>query len=678
MRRDVVVSLWSLVLAAGVVASATVLAGPQAGAPRPGGASMQATQSTAVVLGRVIDGDTGQPVGGALVELPSSAQRLFEVGLVPASDNPDEPAQAAPRAVIADTEGRFVLRDLRPGSYLLRARMAGYLLANSGQRRPGGPSAPLQVPEHAPVVEVTLRMWQYASINGVVLDEAGDPAVGVTIRGLLAGMAGGRRTWSPTSNATTDDRGVYRLANLVPGEYYVFAPSTTTSVPVSTVEWYAQARTTGAVNPSDLLQQFRESRAPTPSPAGLRVDDHVVQVNTIRSSTSPDLGPDGRLSVYRTIYHPAATRVERAEPVRLTSGEDREGVDLRLSLEPAFVVSGEITGLDGPAAHLGVRLIPADADRFSTETGMETALTATDLQGRFALHGVPPGQYTLKALRVPRGPSNLSITSVVQTGGSTVTMSTSTLGPPAPPIDAPTLWATRDVAVGDADVDGLSLTLAEGARVSGRFEFEGATPPPADQLARMAVSLAPADGQRLPVGFSVARLGPDAAFTTVGYPPGRYFLNASAIAANDVRWTVRAVEVGGRNAVDQPIELAGDDLEGVVVRLNAQSAELAGTVQFAPGAEPEAIVLIFPSDYRTWMANGMSPRRSRTVRTDENAAFTIPGLLAGSYLAVALPAGTTVELQDPNELAGLASMGTVVQLGDSGRQTVALTVATGR
>jgi hypothetical protein len=45
---------------------------------------------------------------------------------------------------------------------------------------------------------------------------------------------------------------------------------------------------------------------------------------------------------------------------------------------------------------------------------------------------------------------------------------------------------------------------------------------------------------------------------------------------------------------------------------------------------------------------------------------------------VALPAGTTVELQAPNELAALASMGTVVQLGDSGRQTVALTVATGR
>ena len=64
--------------------------------------------------------------------------------------------------------------------------------------------------------DVAIRMFKYASITGIVTDEAGEPIVGAQVRA-------DRRVWlsrparpvAQASSATTDDRGMYRLFNLV-------------------------------------------------------------------------------------------------------------------------------------------------------------------------------------------------------------------------------------------------------------------------------------------------------------------------------------------------------------------------------------------------------------------------------------------------------------------------------
>jgi hypothetical protein len=658
--------------------SAPVSPAGQVQSPSAPGRESQPARPPTVVLGRVIDGDSGEPIGGAIVRVTigvaQAPPELVAMGLLPPGSDDDGPPvpRTEPQIVMSTGDGRFVLRDLPPGTYPITAQMPGYLIASHGQRRPQGPSESVRIAGDRSVVEVTMRMWKYAAIEGVVRDEAGEPAVGVQVRGLRSQWLGGQRRLVPGSTGTTDDRGVYRLASLIPGEYLVWVPSTTSSLPVATVDWFTEARSSGASS-TELLQPFRESGAPTPSGTGIRVGEHQVQISGVRGSTTPDIGADGRLSTYRAIYHPSETSASRAAAITVASGEQRDNVDLQLVLQPAVEVSGQVMGPDGPAANLGVKLLPADADAFASETGLETSMTSTDPDGRFTLLGVPPGEYTLRVMRVPR-PATTTTMTTITTGSGGMMVSTSIAQGAARPATPPgdTLWAEQALSVGDRSVAGVSMTLAKGVRVSGRFEFDGTSQPPApDAMERSIVSLSPAGGRRLPIGFTAARPLPDGTFTTMGYPPGRYFLSAGASAPG---WSVKAIEIGGRNVIDMPLTLGAEDIAGVVVRFGTLSSQLTGTVRLPAGSDGDALVVAFPADYRTWHASGVAPRRTRTTRVDDTGGFRIVGLPAGDYLIVAVPAGTVVDLQDPAAVAALARSATSLTLAEGGRQIVSLTL----
>ena len=64
--------------------------------------------------------------------------------------------------------------------------------------------------------------------------------------------------------------------------------------------------------------------------------------------------------------------------------------------------------------------------------------------------------------------------------------------------------------------------------------------------------------------------------------------------------------------------------------------------------------MLFPADYRTWIDNGMNPRRSRTVRATKPGAFTIPNVPAGDYLVVAVDRSAPADLQDPANVESLS------------------------
>lgn len=668
-------AVWSVSLVTLALAGSTAAIGHQVGRrggpPPPRAAGPPPNQPTAVILGRVIDGDSGAPIGGAIVQLSSPG--------APTPVTPDAESglsAAAPREqhfVIADSQGRFVFRDVRPGSHPLSARLTGYLPAQHGQRRPAGPGESLLVSANQPVTETVIRMWRYASVSGVVRDEAGEPAVGVSVRVLRRTFAGGRERLQALGSATTDDRGVYRLANLTPGRYYVFVPSTTTSVATSTAEWYLEARAE-AGSSTEVLQSFRESRAPTPSATGLRVGDHVVAVSSLRSSTAPSVTSDGRLEIYRTIFHPSATTIEQATAITVAAGEEREGADIRLMLEPAYQITGEVRAADGPAQHIGVRLLAADTEAYASDLGLETSVTSTDLEGRFTLLGVPPGQYTIEVLRVPRPAVATRMTTMISSGSGGVMMSS--IGPgdtPPAASDAPTLWAEQAVAVGEGNVSGVALQLREGARVQGRLVFEGAAPPPPPEtLERVSITLQPSDGQRLAAITTPARARADATFETGGYPPGLYDLNAGAAAAPGVLWRLKSAMHGGRDLLDQPLAITGENITGVVLTFTDTSSSLSGTVQFPPDSEDDALVAIFPVDYRAWIDGGMSSRRARTVGTNTQGRFTVSGLRPGAYLGVAVPPDTEVDLQDPASVSLLARLATPIQIPETGSSSVTL------
>ena len=200
------------------------------------------------------------------------------------------------------------------------------------------------------------------------------------------------------------------------------------------------------------------------------------------------------------------------------------------------------------------------------------------------------------------------------------------------------------ITVGDKDLVDVSLTLHRNSRVSGRVEFDGTSDkPPLGWLGQL-LRLDPVDGRFERLTFQIE---PDGALSATA-PPGRYFVRLdTGVAATQLgAWTLKSAMVGGRDVSDVPVTVAGSDITGLVVTLTDQASVLTGTVRDSRNAaDVTATVLLFPTDRALWTDYGAVPRRLRTARTDRRGAFSIPGLPAGEYYAIAIPEENTIDWQ---------------------------------
>jgi hypothetical protein len=607
-------------------------------------ASQAPTTGTALILGQVIDAATSQPISDATVALAGGRGR----GAPPAADASGRPP--APTTIITGADGRFVFRDVGRGSHPLTVTAFGYLEGRAGQGRPGGPARLIEIGDGEKIGDVTIRLWRVAVLRGTVTDEAGEPAVRVTVHVLRRRQVGGRAAFVPVTTAQTDDRGMYRVSSLEPGDYVVALPMTQTTMPAGVLERFGQAALGGGPPPMELMDLIASSPTVLTAGTGIRVGDLLWSSSY---AGAPGVQPDGTLLIYPTIFYPGATAIAQAASITLRSGEERSGVDLQMRLATAVRVGGIVTGPDGPAPSVVVRLVPADE---SGSFDQDVAAAATTADGSFTLLGVPPGRYVARVVRNPTA----SMMARLFSGGAA-----SGGGPPAP-----ALSAVLPVAVGTADVTGLSLALREGARVSGRVEFEGSARPTADEIAQMNISV------RLnPTGrASMPGFGPGASatvdgagrFSIPGQPPGEYLVAAGrgrGAAAGPATWSAAFAMHDGRDLLAEPFRLEGTDVDDLVITFTDRPARLTGAVTSGGAPARTATVVAVPADYRGWIAAGMPATRARLAPASRQGSYSVAGLRPGDYLVAAVDDSEAGELSDPAFIEAIARIGTRVTIG---------------
>jgi hypothetical protein len=462
---------------------------------------------------------------------------------------------------------------------------------------------------------------------------------------------------------------------LTPGAYVVSVVSTQVALPASAVEEFTRGMQ-GGVPPDDparqsLAQALIEAgggaaMAPAGSAYSVQVG-HLVQAIG-RSAIPPPVGGDAKMFAYPTLFYPGSPSIAKAELITVASGDDRTGVDLQLRPVPMSKISGTVVGPDGPAANMALHLVPAESEPGTME--VDAATTTTDRSGAFTLLGVPPGQYLLRTMKVPRpNYRDTSTTTIVQTGAGSVMMSTLSGDAPAPPpmpIE-PTLWAEVPVSVGRADLTDMTIPLRTGLRVSGSVEFDGTKEKPAGMaLIRMAILLEPIEG-RGPTTLPGGQVDSGLQFKTYGVPAGKYFVRPMVFATSG--WSFKAAMYQGRDVANVPLELDSADVSGVVITFTDRATELSGTVETSAGVDPSATVIVFPSDITAWTTSGAGPRRMRPARASPTGAYKITGLPAGSYYIAAVPDEFASEWLDPKFLETLSRTATRVTLEDGDRKT---------
>lgn len=162
----------------------------------------------------VVYGQTGMLTGQVTLDGAVSGQvKVFVVR----TNDPSDLTYSA----IVDDEGRFAIKSLPAGRYLVSAFALGYALDAMG---PNG-----RIGKYIDVVsdgqaEVQLRLLRGGSLSGRLTYQSGQPVIGQKIK-LYRIEGPGRKIYyeqylSETSNLfETDDRGVFRIWGLPPGIY---------------------------------------------------------------------------------------------------------------------------------------------------------------------------------------------------------------------------------------------------------------------------------------------------------------------------------------------------------------------------------------------------------------------------------------------------------------------------
>lgn len=129
---------------------------------------------------------------------------------------------AAPLTAVTGPDGHFAFRELAEGSYWLGASKTGY---NPPQSLFGPePAAGVVLGNGEEKKGVEIALLPDGEISGRVADEEGVPIRGCTVTAVQPGYEQNQRTLVSTAGSTgTNDKGEYRVNNLAPGHYYLFA-----------------------------------------------------------------------------------------------------------------------------------------------------------------------------------------------------------------------------------------------------------------------------------------------------------------------------------------------------------------------------------------------------------------------------------------------------------------------
>jgi hypothetical protein len=519
------------------------------------------------------------------------------------------------RSVITDDQGAFVFDALPPGRVLLTATKAAHLPAAYGSALPGRPPVAIQLRAGEQRTDVTLVMSRAAAITGSVRMESGDPAPGVDVVAFRLPPPGQNSHLIPTASALTDDRGIYRIFDLPPGDYVVVGGVKRVGSASGEAEMWSARQMDEMLR---ALEQKDATAIPTPAE------------------------PEGRFA-YAPVYFPNSDSPDGAVPFRLQPGDERGGVDFSVRLSRMATIEGVLTGDTAlvSAAQLffnatGVRLQPL----LGVTPTMSTRVTPA---GRvFTFAGVPPGNYLVTA-HVP--------------GNATRTAQ----------------FARVDVVVSGQDVRGLGMSLQPAFSVTGQVVFSGSTLAKPTNVPAVSVGLTAANGvgQAASGGTRMgnplvppAVIDADGAFRISGLLPEVYTINARVPTATG--WWLRSAVIDGRDVLDTAFDVRGD-VTGAVLTFSDQRTHLSGHITTDTGAPGDSLfIAVFPQDRSLWRPDS---RRIASARADTDGRWMIQGLPPGDYFLVALTDLAPGELGDPAFLEPLVAASVKVSIAEGEQKT---------
>jgi uncharacterized protein (DUF2141 family) len=607
---------------------------------------------TGVISGIVTAVDSGRPIRGARVMLNGTVPALPREGGPGAAPPAATTFSTSPagaiintssttglsRTAVTDAQGRFSFGRLPAARFNLSVNRTGYLNATHGEKRPMGRGTPITLAE-GQQLQVPMRLTKGGAITGTALGEFGEPLPNAQIRAWRYVTTTGVRRLQSANASMTDDRGVYRLHGLQPGEYVVSATPNNSDLSMERA----------AEESAALEAAIRSSQVKPPAAPGIPASVTVTM-------PAPQPQQQGGPGTYLPTFHPSTPVATDGTVIRIAGGDEHANADIQAQFVRASVVQGTLAAALPAGVAVQVALVPDDP-----ALPVSNSQTRAQDDGRFTLGNITPGRYTLLAWTVP-GPNRAGPSPNFQ-------LQAPAGPPPGPPRldDSQKLWARMPIIVDGQSPVTVTLSLQPGRTIAGRVMFEMAQPPDL-ALGRTMASL-----QYVNNGFSVPTPTPpptpvaaDGSFALKGVFPGRYIVR--------VNGNVKSSIVDTQDTLDVPLDFTGDrDVSNALITLTDKTSELTGTLTDATGKPAfDYSILAVTVEQRLWMP---ASRRVQTTQLQLDGTYTFRNLPPGDYMVAAISDLEPGGQYDPELLRSLAGASIRVTVGEGAKVTQNIRVA---
>jgi hypothetical protein len=336
-------------------------------------------------------------------------------------------------------------------------------------------------------------------------------------------------------------------------------------------------------------------------------------------------------AAYQTTYYPGTRDRGQAEPVQLHAGDDFPA-NFSLTPSPTLIIRGSVVNLP-PGTTAAIMLQSKDFSLVLNGAEMHK-------DGSFEIRDVSPGAYTIFAT----------------VDNATVPM-----------------LARQSLQITSANVDGLQLAPQAGGSVRGRLRMEAGNASRPDP-AQMFLQLRSADGDDDALGGvtigegspTLAHVNADGSFEWKNVSAGRYYVQLSD-ASEMPDWFLKSVAAGGRDAADSGFSVSSGTAT-VDVLASAAAARVEG-ITTNQKDEPVAGVVVVAVPEARLRAH---PDRYRKASTDQSGRFTLRGLPPGDYTVFAWESVDGDAYYNPEFLVGYEGRGKTLHVSEGDRVSLQL------
>jgi len=331
---------------------------------------------------------------------------------------------------------------------------------------------------------------------------------------------------------------------------------------------------------------------------------------------------------YVPMYYPSGTEPARASPLTVKAGEEIPALEVLLRRVEVFTVRGRIysTASRRSNPNFNVFLSPRDEEAWFSLPERDAIMDEKD--STFTFRDVLPGSYVLGAFWLDEGK---------------------------------TYQAYQSIDVGNADVEGVALTVAPGMSLNGRVTWDGQ---PTLERNRMTVYLRGADGVH---GFGGrANVTPPWTFVLNDVYELTYRIGIAGLC-NDCY--LKALRYGSSTSPDDTFTPARGSNAALELTISSKGAQVRGSVTDADNLPAVGVWVILVPDE----AHRGSKRLYKSVSTDQYGRFELHGIVPGDYKLFSWEEVESGSWEDPEFLKDFEKQGEKISLQEGEQKTVNVT-----